>query len=91
MDMDNVYPDYSYSQKRRMQNQLSALVDMFDVQPHYPVYSNSKRRFVPQQLMGWKTRDTETIDGLHSLKRLKQLEHDYRLNFITKIDVFQDI
>ena len=53
MDMDDVYPDYSYPQKRRMQNQLSALVDMIGVQPRYPVYSLSPtRRYLPQQLMG---------------------------------------
>jgi len=88
MDIDGVYPDYSYSQKRRMQNQISALVDMIDVQPYSP---SANRRFLPQQLMGWKTRDNETVDGLHGLKRLKQWDHDYLLNFITKIDIFQDI
>ena len=53
MDADVVYPDYSSPQKRRMQNQLSALVDMIGVQPRYPVYSLSPtRRYLPQQLMG---------------------------------------
>ena len=54
MDMDGVYPDYSYQQKRRMQNKISALVDMIDVQPRYrAVYSPSaNRRFIPQQLLG---------------------------------------
>ena len=49
MDIEGVYPDYSYSQKRRMQNQISALVDMIDVQPYSP---SANRRFLPQQLMG---------------------------------------
>merc|ERR1711935_355239 len=49
MDIEGVYPDYSYSQKRRMQNQISALVDMLDVQPYSP---SANRRFLPQQLMG---------------------------------------
>ena len=93
MDMGGIYPDYSYQQKRRMQNKISALVDMIDVQPRYPAvyFPSANRRFLPQQLLGWKTWDNETVDGLHGLKRSKQLEHDYPLNFITKIDAFQDI
>ena len=60
MDVDGVYPDYSSPQKRRMQKQLSALVDMLDVPPRYPVYALSpNRRFLPQQLMGWKREATQ--------------------------------
>jgi hypothetical protein len=50
-------------------------VDMLDVPPRYPVYALSpNRRFLPQQLMGWKPRGNTKADWMHGLKRLKQLK-----------------
>ncbi len=45
--------DFVSNLRSALRNEISALIDMDDMQQSYPAYSiNHKRRFVPQQLMG---------------------------------------
>ena len=67
--------DFVSNLRSALRNEISALIDMEEAQQGYPAYSiTHKRRFVPQQLMGWKSRGNTAIDSSHGLKRKQQIK-----------------
>ena len=67
--------DFVSNLRSALRSEISALIDMEEAQQGYPAYSiNHKRRFVPQQLMGWKPRGNTAIDSSHGLKRKQRIK-----------------